>query len=262
MTIIFFVSENGEWKIFFLFVWHGICREWVIGSRLWVLGYGFSVIERQTTMKKYLYILLLVLTSSVWLAEAAGAATATEPFRPPFSRPGSKRNLDSLVMQANHTDTVYVAYLPAVYVYPQMKFKSKQQERFYWRTVRDVKKTLPYAKMIKADMEYADREMAKLTTKKEKKAWWKKYEKYLFKKYEDDFRNMYASQGRMLMLLLARESDTTSYELIRRYKNKATADFWQIVAKIFKNDLKEDYDGNDKDRIIERVITLVEAGQL
>lgn len=104
--------------------------------------------------------------------------------------------------------------------------------------------------------------MAKLTTKKEKKAWWKKYEKYLFKKYEDDFRNMYASQGRMLMLLLARESDTTSYELIRRYKNKATADFWQIVAKIFKNDLKEDYDGNDKDRIIERVITLVEAGQL
>ena len=253
MTIIFFVSENGEWKIFFFI---RMARD------LQGMGYRFSVIERQTTMKKYLYILLLVLTSSVWPAKAAGAATATEPFRPPFSRPGSKRNLDSLVMQANHTDTVYVAYLPTVYVYPQMKFKSKQQERFYWRTVRDVKKTLPYAKMIKADMEYADREMAKLTTKKEKKAWWKKYEKYLFKKYEDDFRNMYASQGRMLMLLLARESDTTSYELIRRYKNKATADFWQIVAKIFKNDLKEDYDGNDKDRIIERVITLVEAGQL
>lgn len=246
--------ENG--KSFFYSYGTGFA-----GNGLSVLGYGFSVIERQTTMKKYLYILLLVLTSSVWLEEAAGAA-ATEPFRPPFSRPGSKRNLDSLVMQANHTDTVYVAYLPTVYVYPQMKFKSKQQERFYWRTVRDVKKTLPYAKMIKADMEYADREMAKLTTKKEKKAWWKKYEKYLFKKYEDDFRNMYASQGRMLMLLLARESDTTSYELIRRYKNKATADFWQIVAKIFKNDLKEDYDGNDKDRIIERVITLVEAGQL
>lgn len=207
-------------------------------------------------MKRYLYILLLVLTGSVGWTEAA------EPFRSPFSRPGSRRSVDSLVMQANHADTVYVAYLHAVYVYPKMQFKSKQQERFYWRTVRDVKKTLPYAKMIKADMEYANQEMAKLETKKERKAWWKKYEKYLFKKYEDDFRNMYASQGRMLMLLLARESNTTSYELIRRYKNKATADFWQIVAKIFKNDLKEDYDGNDKDRIIERVITLVEAGQL
>ena len=66
----------------------------------------------------------------------------------------------------------------------------------------------------------------------------------------------------MLMLLLARESNTTSYELIRQYKSKATADFWQVIAKIFKNDLKEDYDGNDKDRIIERIITLVENDQL
>ena len=44
--------------------------------------------------------------------------------------------------------------------------------------------------------------------------------------------------------------------------DKASADFWQFVAKLFKNDLKEEYDATDKDRIIERVITLVEAGQL
>jgi hypothetical protein len=34
------------------------------------------------------------------------------------------------------------------------------------------------------------------------------------------------------------------------------------VAKLFKNDLKEEYDAADKDRIVERVINLVEAGQL
>ena len=73
---------------------------------------------------------------------------------------------------------------------------------------------------------------------------------------------MYASQGRMLMLLMDRESDKTSYELIKKYKGKAAADFWQFVAKLFKNDLKEEYDASDKDRIVERVITLVEAGQL
>ena len=215
-------------------------------------------------MKQFRHIVSLALIGCVMaaLGETMGSTYAAEPFRSPFSRPGSRRNVDSLVTQANGKDTVYVAYLHAVYVYPQLKFKNKQQERFYWRTVRDVKKTLPYAKMIKADMEYADQEMAKLETKKERKSWWRKYEKYLFKKYEDDFRNMYASQGRMLMLLLARESDTTSYELIRKYKNKASADFWQIIAKLFKNDLKEDYDGNDKDRIVERVITLVEAGEL
>ncbi|MCQ2345407.1 MAG: DUF4294 domain-containing protein [Paludibacteraceae bacterium] len=167
-----------------------------------------------------------------------------------------------LMMQVINGDTILWSTIPEVYVYPKMKFKNKRQEKFYWRTVRDVKKTLPYARMIAADMRYADQEMAKLSTRKEKKTWWRKFEKYLFKKYEDDFRGMYASQGRMLMLLLARESNTTSYELIREYKNKATADFWQGIAKLFRNDLKEDYDGNDKDKIIERVITLVEAGQL
>lgn len=157
---------------------------------------------------------------------------------------------------------MYLAFLHDVYVYPPLHFKNKKQEKFYWRTVRDVRKTLPYAKLITADMAQADAELATLETDKERRKWWRQYERYLFKKYEKDFRNMYASQGRMLMLLMDRESDKTSYELIRKYKGKASADFWQFIAKLFKNDLKEEYDAADKDRIIERVITLVEAGQL
>ena len=169
---------------------------------------------------------------------------------------------DSIPMLVQGNDTFYLAFLRDVYVYPPLKFNSKKQERFYWKTVRDVKKTLPYAKSITKDMAYADAELAKLTTDKERRQWWRKYERYLFKKYEKDFRGMYASQGRMLMKLMDRESDHTSYELIKQYRGKAAADFWQFIAKLFKNDLKEGYDGNDKDRIIERVITLVEAGQL
>jgi len=169
---------------------------------------------------------------------------------------------DSLAIQIKGKDTFYLAYLHDVYVYPKMVFKNKKQERFYWKTVRDVKKTLPYAKMITKDMAYADAEMAKLSTNKERRQWWRKFERYLFKKYEKDFRGMYASQGRMLMLLLDRETDRTSYDLIKQYKSKAAADFWQFIAKLFKNDLKEEYDASDKDKIVERVINLVEAGQL
>jgi len=169
---------------------------------------------------------------------------------------------DSLPIQIVNGDTVYLAFIREVYVFPKLVFKSKQQERFYWKTVRDVKKTLPYAKMITKDMAYADEELAKLTTDKERRQWWRKFERQLFRKYEKDFRGMYASQGRMLMKLMDRESNKTSYELIKQYRGKAAADFWQFVAKLFKNDLKEGYDGADKDRIVERVITLVEAGQL
>ena len=73
---------------------------------------------------------------------------------------------------------------------------------------------------------------------------------------------MYASQGLMLMKLMDRETNRTSYDLIKQYKGKSVANFWQFIAKLFKNDLKEEYDAEDKDRIIERVIILVEAGQI
>lgn len=174
----------------------------------------------------------------------------------------AEAHLDSLAIRIYNGDTMYLAFLHDVYVYPPLKFKNRTQERFYWRTVRDVKKTLPYAKMITKDMAYADSQLALITDKKERKKWWKKYERVLYKKYEKDFRDMYASQGQMLMKLMDRESDRTSYELIRQYRGKASADWWQFVAKLFKNDLKEGYDGADRDRIVERVITLVEAGQL
>lgn len=186
----------------------------------------------------------------IWLAAGIQAISA------------ANAHLDSLMLQVRDGDTLFLAYLHDVYVYPNMKFKNKRQERFYWRTVRDVKKTLPYAKLISKEMAQADIELAKIPDKKERKKYWKKKEKELFKKYEKDFRNMTASQGQMLMKLMDRESDRTSYELIKQYRGKASANFWQFVAKLFKNDLKEEYDGSDKDRIVERVINLVEAGQL
>jgi len=174
----------------------------------------------------------------------------------------SAATLDSCYLSVTQKDTFYMAFLHEVYVFPKLTFKNKRQEKFYWKTVRDVKKCLPYARMISKDMAYADSQLQQITDPKQRRKWWKNYERVLFRKYEKDFRDMTASQGQMLMKLMDRESERTSYELIRQYRGKASADFWQFVAKLFKNDLKEGYDGADKDRITERVITLVEAGQL
>lgn len=175
---------------------------------------------------------------------------------------GDEYVVDSVRLQVNSNDTFYLARMQDIWVYPQMVFTSKTQERFYWKTVRDVKKTLPFAKELAIEMRVADQQLALLPDDKARRKWWKQHEKYLFKKYENDFRRMTASQGQMLMKLMDRESDKTSYEIIKHYRGKASANFWQFVAKLFKNDLKEEYDASDKDRIVERVINLVEAGQL
>jgi len=175
---------------------------------------------------------------------------------------GDEYVVDSVRLQVNSNDTFYLARMQDIWVYPQMVFTSKKQERFYWKTVRDVKRTLPFAKELAIEMRVADQQLAMLPDDKARRKWWKQHEKYLFKKYENDFRRMTASQGQMLMKLMDRESDKTSYEIIKHYRGKASANFWQFVAKLFKNDLKEEYDASDKDRIVERVINLVEAGQL
>ena len=158
-------------------------------------------------------------------------------------------------------DTIGLAFLKDVWVFPRMKFKNKKQERFYWKTVRDVKKTLPYAKILAKEMEKTS-ELVSHMNRRQKRKFWKQYEKLLFQRYEVSFRDMTASQGQMLMKLIDRESGVTSYEVIELYKGSLAANFWQGIAKMFGNDLKEEYDGADKDRMTERIILLVEAGQL
>ena len=173
----------------------------------------------------------------------------------------AKAHLDSLAVQIRGTDTLFLAYLHDVYVFPPMRFKSKKQENFYWRTVRDVKKTLPIAKILNQEMIKTDKVMLRMT-KREQRNFWKQYEKVLYDQYEDQFRQMTAAQGQMLMKLIDRESGRTSYEVIKYYKGSLVANFWQGIAKMVGNNLKEEYDGNDKDKITERIILLVEAGQL
>ena len=203
-------------------------------------------------MRKVVLYISILMTLAVW------AEVPADFVMPPHEMD----YIDSVELQVNDEDTFYLARMHEIWVYPKMVFKNKAQERFYWKTVRDVKKTLPFAKLLAKEMVHADTQLARIDDPKLRKKWWREHEKFLFKKYEHHFRRMTASQGQMLMKLMDRESDRTSYEIIKHYRGKASANFWQFVAKLFKNDLKEEYDASDKDRIVERVINLVEAGQL
>lgn len=199
----------------------------------------------------YLYIIILIIAL---YCLSIGSISAQQ------SR-SDKRVTDSIAVQIKNGDTLYLAYLHDLYVFPPMKFKNQKQEKFYWRTVRDVKKTLPIAKILNQEMIRTDHIMSQMT-KREQRRFWKNYEKILYSQYEDQFRKMTASQGQMLMKLIDRESGKTSYNVIKQYKGGFVANFWQAVAKMVGNDLKAEYDGNDADQITERIILLVEAGQL
>lgn len=165
-------------------------------------------------------------------------------------------------MQVDGSDTIYLAFLKDIYIYPKIKFNSKKQEEFYWRTVRDVKKALPFAKIVSSELNRVDALISKMPKESDRKKYLAKYEKEVFNKYESDLKKLSFNQGRLLLKLIDRECNSTSYDLIKTYRGSVSAFFWQGVARIFGSNLKSEYDATGNDKIVERVIILVESGQL
>ncbi len=159
-------------------------------------------------------------------------------------------------------DTVPLYELPTVWVYPPMKFKNKQQEKYYWRTVRDVKRTLPLSKYIKDIIIATNDTLMMLPTKQERDKYMRGFEKRIYKQEYDRMSKLTLRQGMLLIRLVDRECDATSYELIKAYRGSFTAGFYQMFAKMFGASLKTEYGSHKDDATIERIINLVESGQL
>lgn len=167
-----------------------------------------------------------------------------------------------LVAQINGTDTILMAFLHDIWVFPRNTFKNKKQEQYFWRTVRDVKRVLPYAKLVSSELNMVNMKLAGIKNEKEKKKYLSEYEKSMFKNHEAELRKMSINQGRLLMKLIDRECERTSYDLIKVYRGGVSAFFWQGIARVFGSNLKTGYDAQKDDKVLERVILLVEAGQL
>jgi len=161
-----------------------------------------------------------------------------------------------------HGDTLPHITLHEISVVPKWKFKSKREYKRYSRLVRNIKKTLPYARMAARKLHEIDAHLGTLKTEKEKKAYLKKAEKELFAEFEQPIRHLTVSQGLLLIRLIDRETGDTSYNLIKEYKSGFAAFFWQSVARLFGSNLKADYDPEGEEKMIEHIIILLDNGML
>lgn len=159
-------------------------------------------------------------------------------------------------------DTVPVIYLRPVYVFPPNPFKNKKEEEHYWRMVRDVKRTLPYAKLIYATLMETYEYVETLPNKKAKEAHMKRMEKELFETYKPVLKKLTLKQGKLLIKLVDRECNQSSYELIKAFLGGFRATFWNAFASVFGASLKQDWDSEGKDKQLERICIMVENGYL
>ncbi len=159
-------------------------------------------------------------------------------------------------------DSIQYMEMNNVYVYPPVSFTSKKQQNAYMRLVKNVKKVLPLAKEANMIMMETAEYLETLPTKEAKEEHMKRVEKSIMKEYKPRMKKLTYSQGKLLIKLIYRESHSSSYELIQAFLGPVRAGFYQVFAWTFGASLRKEYDAEGVDRLTERVVLLVESGQL
>ena len=159
-------------------------------------------------------------------------------------------------------DTMWCYLLPELYVYPPLKFKSERQRRAYNRLVYNVKKVLPIAQQVNGLIAETYETLEMLPTKKEKQAHISRVERDIKAQYTPQMKKLTYSQGKLLIKLVDRECNQSSYEIVQAFLGPARAAFYQVFAWTFRASLKKEYHPEEEDKLIERVVRQVETGQL
>lgn len=161
-------------------------------------------------------------------------------------------------------DRRVMTFIREVFVYPPLRFKNKKQEEFYWRTVRDVRKTLPYAKLAYSTLCETYEYIQTIPDKKQREAHLKNLEKSIFEQYKPVVKKMTKGQGKMMLKLINRETKQSSYNIVKAFLGSFRAGFWQTFGRFFGLNMKVDFvpERDNNDAIIERVANLIEQGAL
>lgn len=195
--------------------------------------------------KTYILLIFMLLCGSAMSLKAQSIQTAVVPE-------------GLLRAYVDGKDTVAIVNLREVFIFPS--YRNKKDIEKYNKLVRDVKRTLPYAKLIYATLIETYEYMETLPNEKARQAHLKRMEKDLFKEYKPVLKKLSYSQGKLLIRLIDRECNQTSYNLLKAYLGSFRAGFWNVFAGMFGASLKSEYDPKGKDAMTERVVVLVENG--
>lgn len=159
-------------------------------------------------------------------------------------------------------DSIQYMEFNNIYVYPQPVFKSAQQRMAYNRLVRNIKKVLPIAKEVNRIIIETGDYLQTLPNKKARDEHMKRVEQGIKEQYTPRMKKLSYQQGKLLIKLVYRECDSSSYQLIQAFMGPIRAGFWQAFAWAFGASLTKKYDAEGVDRLTERIVLQVEAGQL
>ena len=150
-------------------------------------------------------------------------------------------------------DTFFIADVPEVAV---LAFKDKEEHKKYYILKKRVLKVYPFAMSAKEKLMSIQKGLDSIPKRKHKKRYTREVAKWVKEEYAEQLKNLTMSEGKILVKLIYRETNTTSYEIVKSYRGRFNAFFWQSMAKLWDNNLKTEYDPVNirKDMLIEHIL--------
>lgn len=140
-------------------------------------------------------------------------------------------------------------------------WRERNEWRKRYRLVYNFNRVYPYALTARKLMYQVDSTIAAdRLDKSVRDRYIKDVEKELLRVFEQDIRRTTISQGFLLTRLVDRECGSTVYDIIKDYEGGFAAGFWNLVGKLFEQDLKSHYEPEGKDKETEELIRIWESG--
>ena len=130
----------------------------------------------------------------------------------------------------------------------------KDFNSLYDKQLRRVRRVYPLALEAAKMIENLEEELESLDSKREKKKVTKKFHKEIKTEYLFVIKDLYVEEGKLLMKLIHRETGMTVQEIISKYKNKFSSEFYDQIGKLWDQDLDAIYDPQGEDVITEIVL--------
>ena len=157
-------------------------------------------------------------------------------------------------------DTIINVRIGDVWVFPERKFTSKRQQQRYSKYVEKVKKVYPLAVEARILLQKYEPVYYSLDNQRDRKKLMKNLEKELLDKHKEELKKWSISDGKILLKLINRETDRTAYSIIKDFRGDVSAMFWQGIARLFKNNLKDGYSPEEEDKMLEEIVRKIESG--
>ena len=158
------------------------------------------------------------------------------------------------------SDTIIQVRVKEIWVFPERKFTSKRQQQNYSRYVARVKKVYPVAVEARLLLEKYEPQYYALDSQRERRKLMKNLEEELLDKHKEELKKWSITDGKILLKLINRETNRTAYSIIKDFRGDVSAMFWQGIARLFKNNLKDGYSPEEEDKMLEEIVRKIESG--